>query len=206
MKYDKIFCINPAKVGSGTFYHGFCMVHNEVEHGHNLETLKHALQTEGNNLIIVGFREAWERYISYFFQTYRDNFYNDFKTSTNKYQGEYCLTDIIDKNLDDILYNWEYKLTYFDWIEEFVEITGIKHFDKQNGFSLYNINGHTIVIYTMKHIGKVKKFFENLLDIQIENKNVNKNEIYLKAKEIPPDLEFKERMKSCEAYKIFIEE
>ena len=205
MKYDKVYCITPAKVGTGTFLHSFNKIKHTI-HRHSLEKLKRLLteETKETYLIIVGFRKAWEHYISYFFQHYRDNFFNDFKTKKNNYEGEYCLTDIENRSLSDVLYNWKYKGSYFDWIEEFVEITNIKHFDKENGFSLYNRNNHTIVIYNMDNINKVINFFENLLDIKFKKRNINKNKKYLEAKKIPPDEDFLNKMKSCEAYKIFI--
>lgn len=208
MKFEKVYCINPAKVGTGTFYNSFKKLkgYNEhtIRHSHSLDTLQNVLNETSNKLIIVGIRKGWDRYKSYFFQTYRDNFNNDFLTKKNNYEGECCLTEIGDgSNLKEILYNWKYKLTYFDWLEEFIEITGIKHFDKHNGFSLYKINGNTIVIYTFEHIEKVKNFFENMIGMKIENANITNNPLYEKVRDLPPDKEFIECQNKSKAYKIF---
>jgi hypothetical protein len=179
LKYNKVFIINPAKVASASFYHGLKNKYH-CFHGHNLDYLKQEINNNSNNLIICGVRNPITRNESYFFQTKKDDYFNDFKTSKNNYEGEYCYIDP-NKDLMTSFNNFKYKYTYLEWLDEFINITEIKEYNHQRGFQIYGIkNNNTLLVYTFEKLNQNKKVFEDLLNFKIENRNVNNGLDYLK--------------------------
>jgi hypothetical protein len=154
----------------GLRYKGKCT----VRHDHSLLRLKEVLNKYSDTLIIVGIRNPIERNLSYLFQTYDDDRYNEVKTRCNDYKGEYCyMKEYADKfftkiNIDDFIksyFNMNYHNTFNEWFEEFFELTGIDKlsFDKEKGFSYYNLpNNNKVVIYTFE---KLKSFQKELCKI-----------------------------------------
>jgi len=187
MIYKKIYVINPAKVGSATFFHSLGKEYNTI-HGHNLEYLNNILNNEENNLFICGVRNPIERNLSYFFQTYRDNYYNDFKTRKNNYKGEYCYNEDLYENptipnLIKSYQNFKYKYSYLDWLEEFLDIVQIKTFDKKKGYMFYNIkNNNFLLVYQLEKLEDNIMYFEDYFGVSFINYNVNKDKIYLEVK------------------------
>jgi len=132
----KISIITIAKVASSSFLYSTMYKYN-VEHGHSLLRLKNILENENNTLIIVGIRNPIDRNLSYLFQTYKDNFYNDVKTKINNYQGEYCyikelaimsnkeLNKYYIDNIIELYFRMSYHNTFNEWFDEFFEITKI---------------------------------------------------------------------------------
>lgn len=62
-------------------------------------------------MIVVGIRNPIDRNLSYLFQTYNDNFYNDVKTKTNKYNGEMCYIHDMNSR-PKCIYNMDLVLNY----------------------------------------------------------------------------------------------
>ena len=179
--YNNIYVINPAKVASASFYHGLKKKYNKVYHGHNLSMLKNKLDNEKNNLFICGIRDPVSRNESYFFQTKNDKFHNDFKIKQNEYMGEYCYNN--ETNLIEAFNNRKNKFSYLDWLQEFLEITLIDSFNKRCGYSVYNLNNNNkLLVYTFEKLKINKKVFENLLDFEIENRNINSSDEYKQFK------------------------
>lgn len=186
MIYKKIYVINPAKVGSATFYHSLNKDY-ECIHSHNLKLLIDILENEKDNLIICGVRNPIERNISYFFQTYKDCFKNDFKTKNNNYSGEYCYNENLIYSSDENefikeIINSKYQNTYIEWLREFLEITRIKKFDKVQGYKYYKIGYNTILIYTQEKLKDNLKYFEDYFNVKFENYNINNSILYEKVK------------------------
>jgi hypothetical protein len=177
-QFKKIYNINPAKVASASFYHGLRKkYHKNVFHSHNLNLLNEKLKNDSNNLFICGIRNPITRNESYFFQTRNDKFHNDFKTKKNRYRGEYCFTNETD--LIKAFNERDNKYTYLDWLQEFIEITGIDEYDKERGYSVYNlINNNRLIIYTFEKLKTNKIIFERMLDFQLDNKNINRSREY----------------------------
>lgn len=187
MIYKKIIVINPAKVGSATFFNSLRKDYNSI-HGHNLEYLNNILNNEENNLFICGVRNPVERNLSYFFQTYRDNYYNDFKTRKNNYKGEYCYNEDLYENptIPNLIKSYQkfkYKYSYLDWLEEFLDIVQIKTFDKKKGYTFYNIkNNNFLLVYQLEKLEDNILYFEDYFGVSFINYNVNKDKIYLEVK------------------------
>ena len=117
-----------------------------------------------NTLIVVGIRNPIDRNLSYLFQTYNDNFYNDVKTKTNKYNGEMCYIhdmnyDTDTNNVINMYFNQSYNNTFNEWFDEFFEITNInnKQFNKEKGLDFYKFpNNNTIMLYTLEKVNNNK--------------------------------------------------
>jgi len=134
--------ITVAKVGSASFKKSLEQL-GPCPHSHNLLRLKNILK-EGNRTIISGIRNPIDRNLSYFFQTYGDNFFNSLKTQKNGYKGENCFV----KELVNETRPEEFIRQFFlqknlyvfnDWFEEFLAMTEISSFDKESGLQLYEL-------------------------------------------------------------------
>ena len=180
-RFNKIFIINPAKVASASFYHGLNNKYKCI-HGHNLDLMRREIDNTSNNLFICGVRNPITRNESYFFQTKQDDYFNDFKTKKNNYEGEYCYNEYYN-NLIDKFNNRENKYTYLDWLDEFLDITQIKSYDKSRGYQIYRIkNNNSLLVYTFEKLNQNKSFFESWLNFRIQNKNINTSIEYKKFK------------------------
>lgn len=161
--FDKIDIITVAKVGSSDIFNSVKQKY-KAHHGHSLLHLKNVLKNDKNTLIVVGIRNPIDRNLSYLFQTYNNNFYNDVKTKTNKYNGEMCY--IHDMNYDtdtnsviNMYFNQTYHNTFNEWFDEFFEITNInnKQFNKEKGLDFYKFpNNNTIMLYTLEKVNNNK--------------------------------------------------
>lgn len=152
--------ITVAKVASSAFLKMFTGI-LPVFHRHSLQYLKDVLQ-KNNQLIITGVRNIHDRNISYFFQTYYYNKMNDVKIKANKYIGENCYLfpkeEIYTKTDDDIIdliNNSPFNKTYYEWFEEFFELTEIQNepFNKDKGFTIYKLkNNNYLLLYTFEKL------------------------------------------------------
>lgn len=153
--------------------------------------LQDTLNKKSNCLIIVGIRNPIDRNLSYLFQTYNDENYNDVKTKKNNYKGEKCyIPEIYNKTLKryekteviiDLYFKQKYHNTFNEWFEEFLDITKISNFDKDKGVSFYKFpNNNTIMIYTMEKLTVNYKYIKEQLGIvsDIENTNNSDNRAY----------------------------
>lgn len=172
MKYTSVEIITPAKVASASFLESF-KPHYTTKHGHSLLRLKQLLNTNSNLLFITGIREPISRNMSYFFQTYRDDFFNDVKTSKNGYKGEYCyMPEAINcrttEEMIDMFFSRRYKYTFNEWWNEFFDITGIssRQFNKTTGLSIFDIkNNNTLLLYTLESLNNNKSEICSMFDI-----------------------------------------
>lgn len=194
--FNKIKILTVAKVGSANFLKcNYKNINNKnkIYHGHNVGLIKEILEKDNNCIIIVGIRNPIDRNLSYLFQTFRDKFFNDVKTKKNNYKGEYCYIEKINKNTNideiiDLYFKQSYHNTFNDWFDEFLEITKINNFNKDNGIDFYKFkNNNTIMIYTLEKLNTNEKFICNKLGIT-NFRNVNDRnkldwkEIYNKCK------------------------
>lgn len=206
--YERVIVNTVAKVGSANFLKCKYSQSTTIHHGHNLLTLQNTLNNKSNCLIIVGIRNPIDRNLSYFFQCFNDNFYNDVKTKKNNYMGEYNyipeMTD--DKNpiyknnhikinpstekIIDLYFKHKYHNTFNDWFEEFLDITKITNFDKDKGVDFYKLpNNNTIMVYTMEKLTENYEYIKEQLGIVSNIDNINNSdkrgysEIYKQVKE-----------------------
>lgn len=182
--FNQVNIITVAKVGSANFLHCNYSQTQNIKHNHSLLRLQSVLNNESNCLIIIGIRNPIDRNLSYLFQTFNDNFYNDVKTKKNNYKGEYCyiselsrditsiynnnnsINNLSTKKIIDIYFNQKYHNTFNDWFEEFLEITKIDNFDKEKGVDFYNFpNNNTIMIYTLEKLSENEKYICEKLGI-----------------------------------------
>ena len=185
-QYETIYIYTVAKVGSSTLYHSLNKKY-KVEHGHSLLFLEDVLKNKSNCLFIAGIRNPINRNLSYFFQTYKDKFYNEVKTKKNDYKGEYCYNkDLIDCNDSNkyikAFHNFEYLYSFNDWFYEFLNLTNIREFDKDKGYQLYKLdNNNTLLFYTLESLNKNKKDLCKLLEItKIKDSNKTSDKGYSK--------------------------
>jgi hypothetical protein len=136
LSFNTVAIISPAKVGSSNFLYSIYEKHlnlEKVTHRHSLLELIDTIENKMHVLILVGIRNPIDRNLSYFFQTFRDQFLNDVKMKYNKYKGEYNyinIDSIITSNgydyneLINIYFKQHYigNDTYFQWYKEFFEI------------------------------------------------------------------------------------
>lgn len=136
----KIFILTIAKVGSSDFLYSLQDKYN-VYHGHSTKKLKEVLENESNIMIICGIRNPLDRNLSYLFQTYNDNCYNDVKISHNHYKGEYCyIKNFLNLDIETIISEFFKK--------DYHLIIGLKNFLK----SLVSINYLLIKKKDIKYI------------------------------------------------------
>lgn len=190
--------ITVAKVASATFFHEL-RKYILTYHGHSLEYLRDAITNNKNRLIITGVRMPVTRNISYFFQTYGDNFYNEVKTKTNNYKGEYCYLfdkeEILKKSDDEVIRlirNSPFNKTYYDWFDEFFEITGLlnRPFNRQKGYSIFELpNNNYILLYTFEKLQDNTTSICNFLGIKelphvntLEERNKDIDMLYKRIK------------------------
>lgn len=185
MMDKKIYIISPAKTGTGSFLKSCEIVYPTV-HSHNLDFLKDVLECK-DKIIITGIRDPIARNLSYFFQTKNDNYYNDFKTSKNNYQGELCYIKDCPKDYNDLIKVFFEKvnmLSYNEWLEEFLQVTGIESFNKEKGYEKYILkNNNCLLLYTLEKLHNNKHEIFNEIGISNEIKtNVNSSDEYLQVK------------------------
>ena len=195
--FNTVIVNTVAKVGSANFLRCKYSQSKTIEFSHKLLTLKNILNKKSNCLIILGIRNPIERNLSYLFQTYNDNFYNDVGTKKNNYKGEYCYIEEIAKEkfpssekIVDLYFKQKYHNTFNEWFEEFLDITKITNFDKDKGIEFYKFpNNNTIMIYTMEKLNENEKYIIEKLGIIGELKNINNSvnrdyyEIYKEVKQ-----------------------
>lgn len=167
--------ITVAKVASASFLHGL-QDNIPVHHGHSLKYLREVIENNTNQLIITGCRMPVTRNISYFFQTYADNYYNGVQTRNNKYEGEYCYLfdqqDILKKSDEEVIRlirNSPFNKTYYDWFDEFFDITGLSNrpFNRQKGYSIFEItNNNYVLLYTFEKLQENTTSICNFLGIK----------------------------------------
>ena len=199
LNIKNIDIITVAKVASSAFLHGLQSKY-KTSHGHSLKYLKEVL-TKSDSLIISGIRNPLDRNISYFFQTYHDNFFNDMQMKVNNYEGEYCyefpkenLKNISIEEICKMITNSKYNLSFNHWFEEFFEITQLKElgfeFNKQFGYSLFKLkNNNYLLLYRFENLrdnlDKINYFLE--IDTLPHTNNLSEkdpeiDEIYKKVK------------------------
>jgi hypothetical protein len=174
ISFDKVKVITVGKVGSSDFLWSEYNECTNISHDHDLSNLRLSLVQDNNCLIIVGIRNPIDRNLSYLFQTYSNDRYNDVRTKHNDYKGEYCYIPEMNLNTDidkviELYFNQKYHNTFNEWFEEFFEITEIDKntFDKAKGLSVYNFpNNNTIVIYTLEKLNQNKNNMYKLIGIK----------------------------------------
>ena len=198
--YDKVIINTVAKVGSANFKACEYSQTEKKHHGHSLLRLQNTLNKKSNCLIIVGIRNPIDRNLSYLFQTYNKNYYNDVRTKKNKYKGEFCyIPEVYDKKLNryaspeviiDLYFKQKYHNTFNEWFKEFLDITKITNFDKDKGVDFYKFpNNNTIMIYTLEKLTENEKYIKEHLGITNNINNINNSdrrnycEIYKKVKQ-----------------------
>ena len=102
-KSKKYQVITVAKVGSASMYHSLKKAKKKVYHEHSLARFKNLLDTESNLFFIVGIRNPIDRNLSYFFQTYKDDFYNQNITDISVFSESALLSKITNFTYDDML-------------------------------------------------------------------------------------------------------
>lgn len=176
----KIHIVTVAKVASSAFYHSLTHKYDTV-HRHSLQWLKYVLDNDKKALIISGIRNPLDRAVSYFFQTYCDNFYNDNKIGTNNYLGEYCykmdketLLKTDPKVIVKMIRESPFTYTFNDWFKEFFAIVKVKGFNKEMGYQLYALpNNNYLLLYTFEKLNDNLETFKSMFGI---DKFVNTNE------------------------------
>lgn len=215
--YETVIVNTVAKVGSANFLKCKYSQSEDIHHGHSLLTLQNTLNNKSNCLIIVGIRNPIDRNLSYLFQTYNDNFYNDVKTKKNSYKGEYCFIPNYNtrtsEEIIDLYFKQNYHNTFNEWFEEFLDITKISNFDKDKGIDFYKFpNNNTIMIYTMEKLTENYKYIKaQLLIDDIKNVNNSDNrhysEIYNEVKQkIVYKKEYLDNLLNTDIMKLFYNE
>lgn len=183
----KVVICTPAKVGTGSFLHTLKEKYETI-HTHSLLSLKKYL-LEKNNIIITGFRDPIARNLSYFFQTHENDYYNDFKTKYNHYEGEYCYVGKLPNSVKKVINIFKENtnhISYNQWIKEFLEITkiNIKEFNKEKGLMVYKLpNNNTLIVYTLEKLNNNLNEICEILDVDSINiHNENKKNLYKKVK------------------------
>ena len=164
-----------AKTASASFLHSLKTKYPKIHHGHSLLDLKNVIESRENTLIISGIRNPLERNISYFFQTFSDDFFNDVKMQENDYKGEYCyvmskeeLLEASPLELIEVFRNQDYHTTFNKWFYEFFDITGLLgvEFDKDNGIKIYNLpNNNHLLLYTFEKLKRNELFIRSFFGI-----------------------------------------
>ena len=176
LNIDSVLICTPAKVASASFLYSIQpSFSKKVQHRHCLETLKNTLQGE-NNLIITGIRNPLDRNVSYFFQHCHLEHHNDFKTSVNNYEGEYCYVMPRDELLEtdtleliNLFFSHQNHFSFNDWFYEFFEITKIVDtaFDKDVGIQIYSLpNNNYLMVYVYEKLSKNLNFIQSFFNIK----------------------------------------
>ena len=199
--YKTVIINTVAKVGTSNFTRcKFSQSKHKILHGHSLLDLKNTLNKKSNCLIIVGIRNPIDRNLSYLFQHYKSNNFNNVQTKKNNYKGELTyIPEVYDETLKryatpeviiDLYFKQKYHNTFNEWFEEFLDITKITNFDKDKGVDFYKFpNNNTIMIYTMEKLTANDKYIKEQLGIVNNIKNINDSnkrdysEIYKQVKQ-----------------------
>lgn len=179
-KYNCIHICSFPKTGTSTFFYN--LRHNYIiTQNHSLLKLKYIL-SETNNLILVGIRNPFDLCISHFFQSYNLDFNDDVEIKKNNYIGvnNYCTNNLEDHTLEHIIHLFESKYNfdlYNNWLNEFFEIINLStfNFNKERGYSFYNYNNNTILIYTLEKLNNNISQLSDYFNIN-EFKNYNEGE------------------------------
>ncbi len=200
--------ITVAKVGSSDFSYSLIDKPNLIlYHGHSLKLMRELMLVNKDTLFIVGIRNPIDRNMSYFFQTFKGQFYNDVKTEKNNYIGEYEFYGPYERILEynipfliDLFYKKKIHNTFNDWFREFFEITHINKvsFDKDKGIDLYRIkNNNYILLYTLEKLNENEDKICKFLDIpELKKENISNEKIYADKYK-----EFKSKIKIPKYYK-----
>ena len=179
-KINYIHICSFPKTGTSTFFYNLRNNYT-ITQNHSLLKLKYML-SEQNNFIILGIRNPFDMYISKFFQDHNANFNDDVEIKKNNYIGvnNYCTDNLENHTLDNIINLFDNTVDfnlYNDWLEEFFEIieTNINtfNFNIEKGYSFYNNNNNTLLIYTLE---KINNNISQLCDYFNVNEFKNYNE------------------------------
>lgn len=178
IKFNEVRIISQMKTGNMTFES--CNYNNttnvRIEHC-NPDTMEYTLNTYSNTLIIIGVRNPVDRNLSELFQ---NEFVDKFMVGEHDINDTYkCKDGYIYKkdssdnkidvyneddndnihllmNTDPIIDLFLKKDTHYEmsgWFECCFELTNIKAFDKEVGYSLYTLpNNNTMLIYTVEKL------------------------------------------------------
>ena len=222
--YDKVVINTVAKVASANFLKCKYTHSTNVHHCHSLLKLRNTLNKESNCLIIVGIRNPIDRNLSYLFQGFNDDFYNEVQTKKNNYRGEYCyIPEIYDRRLKrfaapeviiDSYFKQNYHNTFNEWFEEFLDITKISTFDKDKGVDFYKFpNNNTIMIYTMEKLSENEEYIKERTGITSNINNINNSdrryysEVYNKVKkQITYKKEYLDNLLNTDIMRLFYNE
>lgn len=189
LNVDKVYINTVAKVGSASFLDLLKAGGFNVHHGHSLAFLRQVVNEQKNSLIVSGIRNPIDRNLSYFFQTYADNFHNDMKIRANDYQGENCylmpkedITRISPLRLVDLFLEQPWHYTFNDWFEEFFEIAQIDflEFNKQRGIGVYALpNNNYLLFYVFEKLYINTPFIEAFFGIrELTHSNNSEERLY----------------------------
>lgn len=207
-KYNCIHICSFPKTGTSTFFYN--LRHNYIiTQNHSLLKLKYIL-SETNNLILVGIRNPFDLCISHFFQSYNLDFNDDVEIKKNNYIGvnNYCTNNLEDCTLDHIIHLFESKYNfdlYNNWLNEFFQIINLStfNFNKERGYSFYNYNNNTILIYTLEKLNINISQLSDYFNInEFKNYNEGETKIY---KEIYNNFKKKFKFKEYIKKKLFNE-
>ena len=176
LKIDNIHINTVAKTASASFLDSLKDKFPKIHHGHSLLDLADVIKNRRNTFIISGIRNPLDRNISYFFQTFADDFFNDVKISKNNYKGEYCFVMTKDELLNTnpldlikIFKSQQNHYTFNDWFYEFFSITKVlnEQFDKKNGIKIYQLpNNNHLMFYTLENLGANENFIKSFFGIK----------------------------------------
>ncbi len=189
LNVDKIYINTVAKVGSASFLHSLRGAGFNVHHGHSLAFLRDVVTQQENCLVISGIRNPLDRNLSYFFQTYADDFCNDLKIRKNDYQGEYCFVMDKDKinevspiKIIDIFLSQQWHYSFNEWFYEFFEITEIEflEFNRNLGIGVYGLpRGSYLLFYVFEKLHISTPFLEAFFGIEeLGHSNNSEERIY----------------------------
>lgn len=205
--FKHILVVTVAKVGSSNFLHSLKHKYPVIHH-HSTKVLENTVNNSSNTLIIVGIRNPLDRALSYLFQTYPDDGYNDVKTSKDNYKGDYCFIatqnnflKLTAKQIIESFFEKEYHTTFNNWFYDLFRITNIDKlsFDRDKGYQTYDLpNNNTLLLYTLEKLDENNEQLSKLLGIDhIIHSNNSANRVYNNIyKEVKSKIKFTDEYKS----------
>ena len=170
---DNINVITPGQVGGFNFYSFPCCPGSKRKRlSFSLFKLKNILDTQQNNLIIVGIRNPVDRNLSFYYQSKFAKYIDVLKMKKNNYNGKTFNSDknIINNSIEDTIteyFNTDMHTDFNDWFTDFFDITGInqKTFNKEEGLDFYNLsNNNKIMIYTLEKLDSNSENIQTILN------------------------------------------
>lgn len=156
---ERVEVLTVAKVGSSDFL--YSLRHKwPTHHGHSTKRLQEVLDTGSNTLIVAGARNPLDRNLSYFFQTYSDDFYNDVRTAANAWRGEHCYVaageQLLRQSPSALIAQFlsqRNHWTFNEWWADFFAALPLRDFDKQRGYQFYPLaRGNVLLLYTLEKL------------------------------------------------------